>query len=118
MRRALPCREPSSPCSRMGSRPTAPLCCPTRWSPMSGPIASSRARSERLRRLAPAVALLLVALLAGLSVGSSWLVARHLRNQALKASSLYSVAFRGLADPYPGAANRPLRSEERPVGEE
>jgi signal transduction histidine kinase len=75
---------------------------------MSGPIASSRARSERLRRLAPAVALLLVALLAGLSVGSSWLVARHLRNQALTASSLYSVAFRGLADPDPGAANSAL----------
>jgi len=75
---------------------------------MSGPIASSRARSERLRRLAPAVALLLVALLAGLSVGSSWLVARHLRTQALTASSLYSVAFRGLADPDPGAANTAL----------
>jgi signal transduction histidine kinase len=75
---------------------------------MLGPIASSRVRSERLRRLAPAVALLLVALLAGLSVGSSWLVARHLRNQALTASSLYSGAFRGLADPDPGAANSAL----------
>ncbi|MGH7593223.1 MAG: sensor histidine kinase [Gemmatimonadales bacterium] len=51
------------------------------------------------------MALLLVALLAGLSVGSSWLVSRHLRNQALTASELYSVAFRGLADPDPGAAN-------------
>lgn len=66
---------------------------------MSGPIASSRGRSERLRRLAPAVALLLVALLAGLSVGSSWFVARHLRAQAVVASQLYSVAYRGLNDP-------------------
>jgi hypothetical protein len=75
---------------------------------MSGPIASARVRSERLARLAPAVALLLVALLAGLSLGSSWLVARHLRNQALTASGLYAVAFRGLADPDPNAANTAL----------
>lgn len=75
---------------------------------MPGPTASPRARSERLRRLAPAVAVLLVALLAGLNLGSSWLVMRHFRTEALTASRLYSVAFRGLADPDPGAANSAL----------
>lgn len=75
---------------------------------MSGPIASPRGRSERLRRLAPAVALLLVALLAGLSVGSSWYVARHLRAQALAASQLYSTAYRGLIDPDPDGVNAAL----------
>ena len=75
---------------------------------MSGPTASSRARSERLRRLAPAAALLLVALVAGLSVGSSWLVARHLRTQARTASQVYSVVFRGLSDPDPAATNSAL----------
>jgi signal transduction histidine kinase len=54
------------------------------------------------------VALLLVALLAGLSVGSSWLVAGHLRAEALTASRLYSGAFRGLNDPDPAAANSAL----------
>src|ERR1019366_7825709 len=108
MHPAWPSRERSSPCSRMGSRPTAPSSCPLRWSPMSGPIASSRGRSERLRRLAPAVALLLVALLAGLSVGSSWYVARHLRAQALAASQIYSVTYRGLIDRDPDAANAAL----------
>src|ERR1019366_2253726 len=92
----------------MGSRPTALSSCPTRWSPMSGPIASPRGRSERLRRLAPAVALLLVALLAGLSVGSSWFVARHLRAQAVAASEIYSVAYRGLIDPDPASATAAL----------
>ena len=75
---------------------------------MSGPIASPRGRSERLRRLVPAVALLLVALLAGLSVFSSWYVARHLRAQALVASQIYSITYRGLLDPNPDAANAAL----------
>ncbi|MGH7583241.1 MAG: sensor histidine kinase [Gemmatimonadales bacterium] len=75
---------------------------------MSGPIASSRGRDRRLRRLAPAVVLLLVALLTGLSIGSSWLVARHFRAEAVTASRLYAVAFRGLGDPDPGAANTAL----------
>ncbi len=75
---------------------------------MSGPTASSRGRSERLRRLAPAAALLLVALLAGLSVGSSWYVAKHLRTQAQVASEVYSIAYRGLNDPDPNAATPAL----------
>jgi signal transduction histidine kinase len=75
---------------------------------MSGPIASSPGRSERLRRLAPAAALLLVALLAGLSVGSSWYVAKHLRTQAQVASEVYSIAYRGLIDLDPNAATPAL----------
>jgi len=75
---------------------------------MSGPTASPRGLNERLRHLAPAVALLLVALLAGLSVGSSWLVARHLRAQALEASQMFSLAYRGMIDPDPASANSAL----------
>jgi signal transduction histidine kinase len=65
---------------------------------MSGPTDSLRGNGKRLRRFAPAVALLLVSLLATLSVASSWLVARHLRQQALTASQIYSVAYRGMID--------------------
>ena len=83
---------------------------------MSGPTASPRGRSERLRRLAPAVALLLVTLLAGLSVGSSWLVARHLRQQALTASQLYSIAFRGQINPDQDVASSALVDVTRQIG--
>ena len=69
---------------------------------MSGPIVSSRARKGRLSRLAPGAAVLLVALLAGLSLGVSLLVARHFRDEARTSSQLYSVVFRGLSDPDPG----------------
>ena len=82
---------------------------------MSGPTASPRGRNERLRRLAPAVALLLVALLAGLSVGSSWLIARHLRQQALTASQVYSAAFRGQINPDPDVANSALVDVTRQI---
>lgn len=75
---------------------------------MSGPIASSRVRSEQLRRLAPAAALLLVALVAGLSVGSSLLVARHLRAESLAASRIYSEAVHGQTNPAPDAATTAL----------
>ena len=75
---------------------------------MSGPIASPRGLSEQLRRLAPAVALLLVALLAGLSIASSWLVARHVRAQALSASQLFSIAMRGQISPDQDVATNAL----------
>jgi signal transduction histidine kinase len=54
------------------------------------------------------VALLLVALLAGLSVGSSWLVSRHLREQAARASEIYSIGFRGMINPDSDAVNAAL----------
>jgi signal transduction histidine kinase len=46
---------------------------------------------------------LLVALLAGLSAGSGWLVLRHFRSDATSISRLYAGVFAGLNDPRPGA---------------
>ena len=75
---------------------------------MSGPTVSSRARKGRLSRLAPGAAVLLVALLAGLSLGVSFLVARHFRGEAQSTSQLYSVVFRGLNDPDPNGGTAAL----------
>lgn len=60
-------------------------------------------RSERLQRLAPSVAVVLVALLAGLSFGSGLLVLRHFKADATATSRLYSGVFGGLNDPRAGA---------------
>ena len=59
-------------------------------------------RSDRLQRLAPTVAVVLVALLAGLSIGSGLLVLRHFNADATAMSRLYSGVFGGLNDPRPG----------------
>ena len=58
---------------------------------------------RRLRRLAPAAAVLLVALLAGLSLGTGWLVARHFSAEAASLGRLYSGVFSGLNNPQPGS---------------
>jgi signal transduction histidine kinase len=47
---------------------------------------------------------LLVALLAGLSAGSGWIVARHFSSDASSISRLYSGVFAGLNDPREGGA--------------
>jgi signal transduction histidine kinase len=60
-------------------------------------------RNERLQRLAPTVAVVLVALLAGLSLGSGLLVLRHFRADATATSRLYSGVFGGLNNPRAGA---------------
>ena len=60
------------------------------------------------RRLAPALAVLLVALLAGLSLGSGVLIARHLRADATAVSRLFIGVIAGLNDPEPGAAEEAL----------
>jgi signal transduction histidine kinase len=60
-------------------------------------------RRDRLQRLAPTVAVVLVALLAGLSFGSGLLVLRHFKADATATSRLYSGVFGGLNDPRPGA---------------
>jgi signal transduction histidine kinase len=57
---------------------------------------------ERLQRLAPSLAVALVALLACLSLGSGLLVLRHFRADATATSRLYSGVFGGLNDPRPG----------------
>ena len=58
---------------------------------------------DRLQRLAPTLAVVLVALLAGLSFGSGLLVLRHFQSDATATSRLYSGVFGGLNDPRPGA---------------
>lgn len=75
---------------------------------MSAQTASSRRPSGGLRRFAPGAAIVLVALLAGLSVGTSWLVAGYLRESAVTASRLYAVVFDALNDPEPDAASSAL----------
>ena len=60
-------------------------------------------RRERLQRLAPTVAVLLVALLAGLSLGTGLLIIRHFKADASATSRLYSGVFGGLNDPRAGA---------------
>ena len=58
--------------------------------------------SERLQRLAPTLAVVLVALLAGLSLGTGLLIIRHFKADATATSRLYSGVFGGLNDPRPG----------------
>ena len=60
-------------------------------------------RRERLQRFAPTAAVVLVALLAGLSFGTGLLIIRHFRADATATSRLYSGVFGGLNDPRPGA---------------
>lgn len=60
-------------------------------------------RSERLQRLAPSIVVALVALLAGLSLGTGVLIFRHFQADASATSRLYSGVFGGLNDPRPGA---------------
>ncbi len=56
----------------------------------------------RLRRLAPALVVVLAALLVGLSVGTSLVVMRHFRREAESATRLYAGVFAGLNDARPG----------------
>lgn len=60
-------------------------------------------RSERFGRLAPGLVAVLIALLAGLNVGTFLLVARHFRHDAVSNSRVYSGVFAGLANPRQGA---------------
>jgi signal transduction histidine kinase len=62
-----------------------------------------RPPKERLRRLAPSVAVLLVAVLTGLSLGTGLLIFRHFKADATATSRLYSGVFGGLNDPDPGS---------------
>ena len=56
---------------------------------MPGPTASSRRGDRRWGRLAPVAAVLLVALLAGLSFASTYIVVQHFRDEALSVSRLF-----------------------------
>lgn len=77
---------------------------------MSARTASLPGGRRGLRRFAPAVALLLVAVLVGVSAVGSLIVARHFRDDARIASDLYARAIGGLNDPDPLAANQALFS--------
>ena len=59
--------------------------------------------SERLQRFAPSVVVASVAVLAGLSFGTGWLIFRHFQADATATSRLYSGVFGGLNDPRAGA---------------
>ena len=75
---------------------------------MRGPIGSRPVRRPGLRRWAPTVVVALVALLGGLSIGTGWMMARHLREDASAIGLLFSGVFAGLNDPRPGAAEDAL----------
>src|SRR5688572_16214329 len=90
-------------CSSTVSRRMAPCVCPTRWCRMSASNDSTRRPRARTARVAPAVVVGLVALLAVLSLGTGWLVVRHFRDDAESTSRFYSEVFAGLNDPRPGA---------------
>jgi signal transduction histidine kinase len=60
-------------------------------------------RRDSFRRLAPGVVIGLAGLLIGLTAGTGFVVARHLQQDALNISRLYSGVFAGLNDPTPGA---------------
>ncbi|MGH7704104.1 MAG: sensor histidine kinase [Gemmatimonadales bacterium] len=75
-------------------------------------------RRKRLRRFAPALVVLLLVFLTGLSLGSGLLVTRHFRSDAKAISRLYSGVFAGLNDPRPGAeASALLRLGEQVRGQ-
>ena len=65
-------------------------------------------RKRLLRRWAPTLVVATVALLAGLTVGTSWIMARHLKDDANAIGQLFSGVFAGLNDPRPGAADEAL----------
>ena len=65
-------------------------------------------RKRGIGRWAPTVVVALVALLAGLSIGTSWMMARHLKQDASAIGQLFSGVFAGLNDPRPGAAEGAL----------
>jgi signal transduction histidine kinase len=65
-------------------------------------------RSGGLRRSGTPVVIGLALLFGALSVGSGWVVARHLRDDARETSRLFGRVFEGLNDPRPDAATEAL----------
>src|SRR2546422_6775800 len=110
MRRAWRCPAPSPLCWRRASSQTArspfrppwcPISEPTVWFP---PVADSDLR----RRAGPRAVVVLALLLGGITVGYTWVVARHLRDDARDTSRLLGRVFAGLNDPRPDAATDAL----------
>lgn len=65
-------------------------------------------RNDALRRAGPAVVVGVAFAFGALSVGSAWVVARHLRDDARETSRLFGRVFGGLNDPRPDAATEAL----------
>jgi len=65
-------------------------------------------RSDTLRRAGPAALVGLAFLFGGLSVGTAWAVARHLRDDARETSRLFGRVVAGLNDPRPDATTGAL----------
>ncbi|HET7790148.1 MAG TPA: hypothetical protein VFK78_05055, partial [Gemmatimonadales bacterium] len=61
-----------------------------------------------LRRVGPALLLGLVVAFGALSVGYAWVVARHMREDARRTSTILGRVFSGLSDPRPDAATDAL----------
>jgi signal transduction histidine kinase len=73
------------------------------------------ARSGALQRAGPPIVVGLALVLAGITVGYGWIVARHLSDDARQTSGLLGRVFAGLNDPYPDAATDALLDLARQV---
>src|SRR5256712_2982941 len=109
-RREWRCRAPSPPCWRPASRPTGRSPFRRRWCPTSEPTVWFLPVMDRglRRRAGPRAVVVLALLLGGITVGYTWVVARHLRDDARDTSRLLGRVFAGLNDPRPDAATDAL----------
>jgi signal transduction histidine kinase len=73
-------------------------------------------RSTALRRAGPPAVVGLALLLGGITVGYAWVVARHLRDEARRASRAFGLVFAGLNDPRADAATDALLELAGQVG--
>src|SRR2546428_5240211 len=110
MRRAWRCPAPSPLCWRRASSPTARSPFRPPWCPLSEPTVwfLPVADSDLRRRAGPRAVVVLALLLGGITVGYTWVVARHLRDDARDTSRLLGRVFAGLNDPRPDAATDAL----------
>ena len=65
-------------------------------------------RSAALRRAGPPAVVGLALLLGAITVGYAWVVARHLSDEARRASRAFGLVFAGLNDPRADAATDAL----------
>src|SRR5256712_10478759 len=82
----------------------------SRWCPTSEPTVWFLPVMDRglRRRAGPRAVVVLALLLGGITVGYTWVVARHLRDDARDTSRLLGRVFAGLNDPRPDAATDAL----------